>query len=115
MVTVEGSKCIKFENYLCSKIKQGISYQKIRQFPELVNRCRIYDEDNRARVSHYKSLSEKKGNLRHKGTPYSAPADKGKQKVVEGKKPSRGGTSPNLSNALSVVALVTVLTSSRLI
>lgn len=78
-----------------SKIKQGIGYQKIRQFPKLVNMCKIYDEDSRARVAHYKNLSEKRGNQRHRGTPYSAPANKGKQRVIDGKKPRRGGISPN--------------------
>lgn len=33
--------------------------------------------------------------MRHRGTLYSSPADKGKQKVAEGKKPSGGGASPN--------------------
>lgn len=55
--TTEGSKCIKFENGLRPKIKHRIGYQKIRKFPKLVNRCRIYDEDSRAWVAHYKSLS----------------------------------------------------------
>ncbi|XP_050914570.1 uncharacterized protein LOC127129428 [Lathyrus oleraceus] len=39
------SKCIKLENGLRSKIKQGISYQQTRRFPKLVNKCIIYDED----------------------------------------------------------------------
>lgn len=56
------SKCIEFENGLRSEIKQGIGYQQICQFLELVNKCRIYDEDNMAWSSHYKSLSEKMGN-----------------------------------------------------
>lgn len=95
VVSVEGSKCIKFENALRLEIKQGLGYQKIWQFPELVNRCRIYDEDSRARVTHYKNLSEKRSNHRHKGIPYSAPADKSKQKVAKGNKPGGVGTSPN--------------------
>ncbi|XP_058757900.1 uncharacterized protein LOC131631138 [Vicia villosa] len=89
------SKCIKFENGLRPEIKQGIGYQKIRNYPELVNRCRIYDEDNKARIAHYKTLSDKRGKQRHGGTPYSAPADKGKQKAIVGKKPSGGGIAPN--------------------
>ncbi|XP_058764750.1 uncharacterized protein LOC131638219 [Vicia villosa] len=89
------SKCIKFENGLRPEIKQGIGYQKIRHYPELVNRCRIYDEDNRARIAHYKTLSDKRDKQRHGSTPYSASANKGKQKAVVGKKPSGGGIAPN--------------------
>ncbi|XP_050877262.1 uncharacterized protein LOC127081016 [Lathyrus oleraceus] len=58
----ETSKCLKFENGLRPEIKQGIGYQQIRKYAELVNKSRIYDEDSRARSAHYKSISEKKGN-----------------------------------------------------
>ncbi|XP_058726547.1 uncharacterized protein LOC131597904 [Vicia villosa] len=54
------SKCLKFENGLRPEIKQGITCQNIRNYPEL-----------------------------------SAPADKGKHKVVVRKKPSGGGEIPN--------------------
>ena len=47
------SKCLKFENGLRPEIKQGIACQKIRNYPELVSRSRIYDNDNRARIAHY--------------------------------------------------------------
>jgi len=46
--TAEFSKCIKFENGLRAEIKRAIGYQKIRQFPELVSSCRIYEEDTKA-------------------------------------------------------------------
>lgn len=39
--TVEGSKCIKFENRVRLEIKQGINYQEIRRFPTLVNKCKF--------------------------------------------------------------------------
>ncbi|XP_050916421.1 uncharacterized protein LOC127131547 [Lathyrus oleraceus] len=48
------SKYIKFENGLLLEIKQGIGYQWIRRFLELVNKWRIYNEDNRAQPAHYK-------------------------------------------------------------
>lgn len=57
---VEWSKCIKFENGLHPEIKQGIRYQEIHRFPILVNKFRIYDEDNKVCFAHYKSLSERK-------------------------------------------------------
>lgn len=88
----EASKYIKFESGLRPKIKQGIGYQQIFQFSKLVNKCRIYDEDNRARSTHYKSLGEKRGKQLNHGKLYNASADKGKHKVSEGKKPSGGGT-----------------------
>lgn len=42
--------------------------------------------------SHYKSLIEKRGKQLKHGKLYSAIADKGKQKVLEGKKLNGGGT-----------------------
>ena len=57
---VEGLKCIKFEKVMRPEIKQGIGYREIHRFPILVNKCRIYDEDCRARSTHYKSISERK-------------------------------------------------------
>lgn len=48
-VGAEGSKFIKFESGLRLEIKQFIRYQEIHQFFVLVNKCRIYDEDNHAR------------------------------------------------------------------
>ncbi|XP_050915800.1 uncharacterized protein LOC127130885 [Lathyrus oleraceus] len=73
-----GSKCIKFESGLHSDFKQGICYQEIRRFHMLVNKCRIYDEDNRDRSTQYKSLYKRKGKNQYHGNPYSAPAHKGK-------------------------------------
>ncbi|XP_050891048.1 uncharacterized protein LOC127096532 [Lathyrus oleraceus] len=91
-VTAEFSKCIKFENGLHTEIKQAIGYQRIRRFPELVNNCRIYEDDSKARSTYYKGLSERRGNLNlNHGKPYNAITDKGKQKVIDGKRPSRGG------------------------
>lgn len=75
---VEVSKCIKFEKGLRPEIKQSIGYQQIRWFPELVNKCRIYDEDNRAWSDHYKSLGEKRGKQLNCEKLYIVPADKGK-------------------------------------
>lgn len=79
-VTAEGSKCTKFESGLRPEIKQGIGYLETCQFSVLVNKCRIYDEDSRAQSCHYKSISENKRKDHNREKPYSAPADKGKQK-----------------------------------
>ncbi|XP_050890459.1 uncharacterized protein LOC127095870 [Lathyrus oleraceus] len=74
----EGSKCVKFESVLCIEIKQFISYQEIRRFSVLVNKCRIYDKDSRVRSAHYKSASKNKDGNQFYGKPYVAQADKGK-------------------------------------
>ncbi|XP_050889250.1 uncharacterized protein LOC127094465 [Lathyrus oleraceus] len=79
-VAAEGSKCTKFESGLRPEIKQCIGYQETRQFSVLVNKCRIYDKDSRARSCHYKSISENKRKDHNCGKPYSDPVDKGKQK-----------------------------------
>ena len=82
--TAEFSKCIKFENGLRAEIKRAIGYQKIRNFSELVSSCRIYEEDTKA---HYKILKERKGKQQDRGKPYSAPADKSKQKMNDEGRP----------------------------
>ncbi|XP_058726492.1 uncharacterized protein LOC131597845 [Vicia villosa] len=50
--TDEFSKCIKFESGLRSEIKRAIGYQQIHRSAELVNNCRIYEEDNIAHSPH---------------------------------------------------------------
>lgn len=57
----EFSKCVKFENGLQPEIKQAIGYQRIRVFSNLVDCCRIFEEDTRARANSYKQLVDRKG------------------------------------------------------
>ena len=64
----EFSKCIKFDNGLRPEIKKVVGYQKICVFADLIDSCRIYEEDNNA---HYKIISEKRGkNQQNRGKPY---------------------------------------------
>ncbi|XP_050916732.1 uncharacterized protein LOC127131885 [Lathyrus oleraceus] len=95
--TAEFLKCIKFKKGLRPEIKQEIGYLQISRFPKLVNNCRIYKDDSEARSAPYNGLSERRGkhNL-NRGKPYSAPADKGKQRDAYGKRPSGGGVSTPL-------------------
>ena len=62
----------------------------------LVNKCIIYNEDNRSRSTHYKSFSDKKRKDQNCGKPYGSPDDKGKlkvdQKFISVKEESGGGT-----------------------
>jgi hypothetical protein len=90
VVGAEASKCVKFESGLRPEIKQFIGYQEIRVFSVLVNRCRIYDEDSRARSTYYKNISDKKSKGQDRGKPYMASADKGKEEVTGGSKQSGG-------------------------
>ncbi|XP_058764489.1 uncharacterized protein LOC131637938 [Vicia villosa] len=85
----EFSKCIKFENGLRSEIKKAVGYQKIRIFPNLVDSCRIYEEDHNA---HYKIVKDRRGK-QNRSTPYDAPVRKGNADVVDGKRTS-GGEAP---------------------
>ena len=85
--TAEFSKCIKFENGLRAEIKRAIGYQKIRRFSELVSSCRIYEEDTKA---HCKIMNERRGkNQQSRPKPYSAPTDKGKQKMTDERRPKK--------------------------
>lgn len=87
----EESKYIKFESGLRPEIKQGIRYQEIRRFPTLVNKCRIFDEDSKARIAHYKGLSEKRNKDQSRAKSYVTSNDKVKQKITDKKRPSGGG------------------------
>ena len=87
----EVSKCLKFENGLRPEIKQFIGYQQIRQFSTLVTACRIYEDDSKARASHYKAISEKKGRDLSRGKPYNISTDKGKLKKGTSDTVSSGG------------------------
>ncbi|XP_058784303.1 uncharacterized protein LOC131659079 [Vicia villosa] len=85
----EFSKCIKFKNGLRSEIKKAIGYQKIHLFPDLVDSCRIFEEDSNA---HHKMVSDRRGkNQQSRGKPYDA--GKGKQRVTHGQR-SSGGDDP---------------------
>ena len=56
----EYSKCTRFEGGLRSDIKLAIAYQKVRNFPELVSMCKIYEESKKE-----KEIEDRgKGNLR---------------------------------------------------
>ena len=72
-----------------AEIKRAIGYQKIHQFSELVSSYRIYEEDTKA---HYKVQKERKGKQQDRGKPYSAPADKSKQKVNDERRPRESDT-----------------------
>ncbi|XP_050897713.1 uncharacterized protein LOC127104575 [Lathyrus oleraceus] len=95
---------------VCSKkkieflaLKQGSStvVGYATKFEEL---CWIYDEDNRARSAHYKSLSEKKGKGQFRGNLYVTPPGKGKQKATIEKKPSGGSSC--FSPIILVIAII---------
>src|SRR3954467_3563354 len=58
----EFSKCVKFENGLRDEIKQGIRYQRIQRFVDLVDWSRIFEEDNlKLKSSHSRELVDRKG------------------------------------------------------
>ncbi|CAJ2662214.1 unnamed protein product [Trifolium pratense] len=87
-VEAENDKCVKFESGLRPDIKHLIGFSQIRDFATLVDKCRISDDDGKAKTNYYKAMSDKRGKGQDRGKPYG---DKGK-KVVEtsgGKK--RGG------------------------
>lgn len=75
-VDAKGSKCVKFKNRLCPEIKQFIGYQEIYRSLVLVNKCRIYEENNRATSTHYNVLSEKKFSNHNRGKPYAIQVSK---------------------------------------
>ncbi|XP_020240665.1 uncharacterized protein LOC109819365 [Cajanus cajan] len=80
----EEDKCVKFVSGLRPEIKQVFNYQGITHYHELVNKCRVYDEDNRARVTHYKSggpMRNNKFGSSSKSKPYTKSARDSSSKV----------------------------------
>ncbi|XP_050908606.1 uncharacterized protein LOC127122285 [Lathyrus oleraceus] len=75
-----------------SHIYNLLTYSKHRIHSIYQNQNPVLIDDSKAHSAHYKGMSERRGNqnLNH-GKPYSAPADKGKQRAADGKRPSRGG------------------------
>lgn len=109
----ECSKCVKFENGLHPKIKQFIDYQEILRFSVLVNKSMIYDEDSRARSTHYKILGEKKVSNQNSGKPYVSQCSKETQRPVVGNRTSEGGAHfPQ--DVLDVVRQITVSLIARM-
>ncbi|XP_020202806.1 uncharacterized protein LOC109788483 [Cajanus cajan] len=100
----EEEKCVKFVSGLRPQIKQVFNYQGITHYHELVNKCRVYDEDNRARVTHYKSggpMRNNKFGSSSKGKPYTKSAGNSSSKLnnqdsvqqrSQASKMSRGGS-----------------------
>lgn len=68
-IDVEGSKHVMFENGSSLEIKQFIGYHEIHHFSVLVNKFKIYDEDNRERSTHHKSMNENKFSNHNRGKP----------------------------------------------
>ncbi|MCI55957.1 cellular nucleic acid-binding protein, partial [Trifolium medium] len=79
----ERSKCVKFENGLRPEIKACIGYQELRQFATLVNKSQIYEEDNKAKYSHYEAQSERRnaGQNHSKSYDVQKGGRKDKQKI----------------------------------
>ncbi|XP_020207587.1 uncharacterized protein LOC109792576, partial [Cajanus cajan] len=81
----EEDKCVKFVSALRPEIKQVLNYQGITEYHELVNKCRVYDEENCSRVTHYKSGGPMKNHNKFgsssKGKPYTKSVGESGSKV----------------------------------
>ncbi|MCI86865.1 gag polyprotein-related, partial [Trifolium medium] len=60
-VEAEEDKCVKFESGLRPDIKHIIGFVEIRDFPTLMDKDRICDEDGKAKSSYYKAMNDRKG------------------------------------------------------
>ncbi|MCI49294.1 hypothetical protein A2U01_0070538, partial [Trifolium medium] len=88
-VEAEYDKCVKFESGLRPDIKQLIGFSEIRDFPTLVNKSRICDEDRRAKSNYYKVVNDKKRKGQDHGKPYGDKNKKGGESS-EGRKKGGG-------------------------
>lgn len=106
--TTEFSKCVKFENGFHTEIKRVIGYQQICKFPELVNGCRIYEEDTK---THYKMVSEKRGKQQNRGNRIVPQLIKVNRRLRRARS-QVGEMLPLESHVLNVVKLVIVSVSA---
>lgn len=70
------SKCVKFINGFRPQIKMMINYHGVHNFIQLVNICRVFDEDQRAKNVFYRSIGpgkDKRLATHTYGKPYTAP------------------------------------------
>ncbi|XP_027368274.1 uncharacterized protein LOC113874242 [Abrus precatorius] len=76
------SRCSKFESGLRPDIKQAISCHQVQHFPTLVDRCRIYENDTKARQTLWKqsgphrpahSFGSRGKEVQEKRKPYFTP------------------------------------------
>ncbi|MCI84922.1 hypothetical protein A2U01_0106200, partial [Trifolium medium] len=69
------------------EVKHLIGFSEIRDFPTLVIKSRICDEDGRAKVNHYKSVNDNKRKGQDRAKPYgdknkrSGESSGGKKKI----------------------------------
>ncbi|XP_020233932.1 uncharacterized protein LOC109814021 [Cajanus cajan] len=89
----ERAKCIKFVNGLHLEVKTTINYQEIYHYLTLVNKCRIYDRDNRARPAFYKGTRGPMHAASYgRSKPYSTSTKfQGSRSAASGSKPYVGG------------------------
>ncbi|MCI11756.1 GRAS family transcription factor [Trifolium medium] len=78
----EYDKCVKFESGLRPDIKHLIGFSEIRDFPTLVNKSRICDEDGKAKSNYYKAVNDKKRKGQDRGKPYGDKSKKGGESSV---------------------------------
>ncbi|KAF1881606.1 hypothetical protein Lal_00039822 [Lupinus albus] len=106
------SKCSKFESGLRPKLKTMFGHQEIADFPTLVNKCRMYEDDLAAaevvipRVNHLRNFGPQRNHTQDKGKgkrfednrrPYEAPTSyrgRNDQGSKSSDIPSGGGSTP---------------------
>ncbi|MCI26687.1 cellular nucleic acid-binding protein, partial [Trifolium medium] len=86
----EYDKCVKFESGLRPDVKHFIGFSEIRDFPTLLNKSRICDEDGRAKTNYYKAVNDKKRKGQDRGKPYGDKNRKGGE--------SSGGKKKNIGH-----------------
>ena len=57
----ERFKCVKFINGLRPEVKMMVNCHDIHNFSQLTNMCRIFDEDQREKVTFYKNANARHG------------------------------------------------------
>ncbi|XP_027348066.1 uncharacterized protein LOC113859512 [Abrus precatorius] len=96
------ARCSKFESGLRPDIKQAIGYQQIAHFPELVDKCQIYEDDTKAKQAAWKNTGPQRSGgssdfkmreIRDGKKPYSRPDHQPRRNPPSIRRPDHGGLS----------------------
>jgi len=72
------------------RLSEQLGTRRFDSFYELVSSCRIYEDDTK---SHYKIMNEQRDKQQQsRGNPYSAPTNKGEQRVDDESRPRKRDT-----------------------
>ncbi|XP_027341023.1 uncharacterized protein LOC113854297 [Abrus precatorius] len=88
----ERPRCVKFVNGLRPEIKEAIRMQEIQKFSTLVNRCRIFEEDHKARIAKFREHRSESSGTKNYGSQRNQMRGFGRGQPYQRQQHQRGPT-----------------------